>query len=197
VQGKAILGEARFRDGTPMRSARVTVLDPAGAKLGETKTDREGKFTFEPRCRCDHRFLVDGGDGHAAHYTVRGEELPRHLAAAGTASAMPGEIATASPSRPADRAAGAKQPEPDATRVADSIAYSAELRGELEAIQAQLVQLRRELAAREDSTRWRDVLGGIGYILGLAGLAFYFLGARRRGEGRAMGGEGRGTRDEG
>ncbi|HOU21896.1 MAG TPA: hypothetical protein PKX16_06700 [Kiritimatiellia bacterium] len=56
------------------------------------------------------------------------------------------------------------------------------LQGELQALQKQIVELRRDLAARDDRTRLRDILGGIGYILGLMGLAFYFLGTRRKTE---------------
>ncbi len=40
--------------------------------------------------------------------------------------------------------------------------------------------LARELKEFKEEVRFRDVLGGIGYIVGLAGLAFYFLGVRRR-----------------
>jgi nickel transport protein len=35
--------------------------------------------------------------------------------------------------------------------------------------------LREQIAAYEERRRWHDVLGGIGYILGLAGVAFFFL----------------------
>ena len=50
----------------------------------------------------------------------------------------------------------------------------------MESLRAEIVELRREFADYRNSTRLRDVLGGIGYILGLAGLAFYFLGVRRK-----------------
>ena len=43
----------------------------------------------------------------------------------------------------------------------------------------QLAALRRELAEFKEKQRFQDVLGGIGYLLGLAGVAFYFLGVRR------------------
>ena len=50
----------------------------------------------------------------------------------------------------------------------------------VEALTRQIVQLRKQLDDYEQKTRWRDVLGGIGYILGLMGVAFYFLGVRRK-----------------
>jgi nickel transport protein len=173
AQGKAISGEAYFRDGAPVRGARVTVFDATGAKLGETQTDPAGKFSFEPRRRCDHRFVVDGGDGHSAQYTVRAEELPASLPDGGGTSSVTSQSDPAPPS--SDPSAG-----PPVQRIAEPSDSHQGLQGELEAIQAQIVQLRRDLAAREDIARWRDVLGGIGYILGLMGLSFYFLGMRRK-----------------
>ena len=40
--------------------------------------------------------------------------------------------------------------------------------------------LRRELQEWRNQERLRDILGGIGYLLGMCGIAFYFLGTRRR-----------------
>jgi len=50
-------------------------------------------------------------------------------------------------------------------------------------IEKKIVELQRQLEAHERQTRLRDILGGIGYILGVAGIAFYLLG-RRRGRSR-------------
>jgi len=81
VQGTKISGEAYFRGGAPVRKATVAVLGPKGEKLGETTTDEEGKFTFVPRVRCDHRLVASAGEGHAAEFTVAADELPRGLPA--------------------------------------------------------------------------------------------------------------------
>ncbi|MEO5338811.1 MAG: hypothetical protein H7841_18305 [Magnetospirillum sp. WYHS-4] len=51
--------------------------------------------------------------------------------------------------------------------------------GDLElAVARQIAPLRAQIAAYEERIRWHDVLGGIGYILGLAGIAFFLLGRR-------------------
>ena len=44
----------------------------------------------------------------------------------------------------------------------------------------QVAALRRELNQLRAELRWQDVIGGIGYILGLMGLTFYFLGVQKR-----------------
>jgi len=48
----------------------------------------------------------------------------------------------------------------------------------------QIALLRQELDRWEHTCRLRDVLGGIGYIFGIAGVAFYFLGRRRNASGQ-------------
>lgn len=40
--------------------------------------------------------------------------------------------------------------------------------------------LEREIADLKETTRLHDILGGIGFIMGLAGITFYFLGVRKR-----------------
>ena len=206
VQGTKISGEAYFRGGAPVRKATVAVLDPKGEKLGETTTDEEGKFTFVPRVRCDHRLVASAGEGHAAEFTVAADELPRGLPApenAALADKQPpsGNSPRAAPPEP--RVSGTGEPSVSGTGVSpvrtlspgspgtgetpvllnsrtaggDSIAALAD---RLEGVEKQVVKLREDLVRYEDRVRLHDVLGGIGCILGLMGLTFYFLGVRRK-----------------
>ena len=57
----------------------------------------------------------------------------------------------------------------------------AELETLIEAAVAKRIRpLQRELAQMRESIRLHDILGGIGYIIGIAGVTFYFLGVRRK-----------------
>lgn len=47
------------------------------------------------------------------------------------------------------------------------------------AVAREVAPLRAQIDTWEAETRWRDVLGGIGYIFGLFGVAFYLLARRR------------------
>ncbi len=158
VQGSAIAGEAYFVDGSPARGATVTVLDPAGQTLGQTTTDSAGRFSFPLRFRCDHRVVVDAGGGHAKTVTVSAGEMP------GTLPAWDGKVPASDQDAP--------------TTVSSE--SGGELAAQLTALQGQLAELRKEVARYENKVRLHDVLGGIGCILGFMGLAFYFLGVRRR-----------------
>ncbi len=69
-----------------------------------------------------------------------------------------------------------------ADELPDDLASSTDdssVRAELEALRKQVVELRKELFAFQVKIRYSDLLGGVGFLLGLAGVAFYCLAVRR------------------
>ena len=157
AHGTTIHGEAYFHGKAPARDAKVTAFDSAGARIGETTTDEEGRFSLQAKYRCDHRLLVDAGDGHGAECVVAAAGLPDSLPARNHAPLTHASLGRA----PLSLAA----PSQDAV---------------LEVIRAEIAGLRDTLELYERRTRLRDILGGIGYIVGIAGVAFYLLGVRRK-----------------
>ncbi len=168
AEGPVIHGQAYARGGDPVGHASVVAFDSAGEKLGEATTDEQGDFTLPARFRCDHRLVLDAGAGHTAEFTLSAEELPRDLP--GRSSDAGSEEIGEAP-QPTTRAAAAISP-----------VDHEDLTARLESIDRQIVQLRKQLDGYEQKTRLHDVLGGLGYILGLMGLAYYFLGTRRKRE---------------
>jgi nickel transport protein len=158
VEGSKIRGEAYFEGDRPVREGVVKALDPLGEILAETKTDAEGKFTLPARYRCDYRVLVDAGGGHGGEAYVEAEDLPADLPP--RAGVPPAEHGHA----------------PHAHAAADSAAPS----DELHELQHEIEQLHRALDHYESKRRLTDVLGGIGYIFGLAGVGMYVLSLRKR-----------------
>jgi nickel transport protein len=172
VEGKTIRGEVYFRGGVAAQGAKVEAFDPQGRKLAEAMTDQEGKFSFPVRFRCDHRLLAQAGEGHAGQYTVEAAELPEGLPLPEGEADTPGQ-------EPAPPAASPARSDPAAGLPGD-----ARLKELIEAaVNQQVVPLRRQLDRFENTLRVRDVLGGIGYIFGIMGLLFFFLGKRNKGRG--------------
>lgn len=180
AEGTVVKGQVYAQGGEPIRQAKVTLLDPAGATLGQTTTDDEGEFTFQARSRCDHNVVVDVGAGHGAEYTLPADELPEALPARGDSGSAKGPPED-EPDRglsPLENKHVATAPEaqaPPATPSAESPTGEA-----IADLTRQVVALRKQLDAHQQRTRWQDVLGAVGYILGVMGLAFYFLGVRRK-----------------
>ncbi len=179
AEGRTIHGEAYFRGRVPAQDLPVRIYDPAGRELGQTQTDEKGEFTFEAREQCDHRFVVETGDGHRAEYVVPASEL----AGAEPRAALPGSEQTSEGPAAPEATAGAGEPagtDQQAEQARSSPAEPVPLAARIEALQSQVGALRQDLQQYEQTMRLRDVLGGIGYIVGLAGVAFYFLGMRRK-----------------
>jgi nickel transport protein len=207
--GKAIEGEVYFHGGEPAREAKVTLLGPDDQVLGQTTTDQEGKFRVPIRFRCDYRVVADAGAGHGAQYTVPADELAADLPPLGDKNAQPnGRPAAGTIGTTGEQSAGAETapdlsaeagatpevrvnqahqsaasqdaapPAPQPKRVRVSADQS--VPAELEAVAKQVAAMRSDLQKYRNDLHLRDLLGGIGYILGIMGIAFYFLGVRRK-----------------
>ena len=168
VEGHTIRGNAYFPGNVPAREIQVTAVAPDGRELGRTKTDQEGKFALDIRERSDTKIVAVAEDGHGAEFTVHAAELPEDLPAA-----APSAGPTAGPPGP-----------PAAHPAGQPSLPGQDLPGEIQALRAQVVELRGQVYDYEQRLRFRDVLGGLGYILGLAGVACYLLSLKRAGRPR-------------
>jgi nickel transport protein len=169
AEGKVIQGKAYFRGQVPAQDVTVTALDPAGQEIGKTTTDQQGAFSLEARFRCNHRLLADTGDGHGGEFTITAAELPEDLPARGEALQSPPATTT---NVATNTAAGG-----ESTAETGAVASAEHAHQQ---ILAELARLREQLSQYEQRVRLQDVLGAIGYILGVTGLASYYLASRRK-----------------
>lgn len=158
ADGDRIEGSAYFAGGGAATGARIQVLDAQGRPLTELTPDGEGAFSYQAQTAEDHIVVAETGDGHRAEWRIRASEL-----ASGFPSTAPQEPKTppASPPGPAMDA--------DLTVLVER------------AVARQIRPLREELAAAQGQAALRDVLGGIGYILGLLGLLAWWRSRRASG----------------
>lgn len=166
AEGTRIFGYAYFNGGTRAAGVRVAVVAPDGTPIFSGITDTDGTFRFEATGRVDHWISVAGDDGHAASFVIPAADLPERLPVSPGAAAVARSERAASP--PPDRAGAAAAP-----------IDADQLRAMIEQGVAQQIRpLREQIESYQDKIWWHDVLGGIGYIVGLGGLA-YGLGSRR------------------
>jgi len=169
VEGDTITGYAYFPGGGKAKHVKVTVRGPNGEAFGEVTTDDEGAFSFQARSRTDHVLTSESEDGHGATYTVAASELPESLP--GMTVTAGGEVSTpAAAAPPPDNPAQTPPATPPVEVVERAVA-------------AQIRPLREQLQHYEDLIRFRDVLGGIGYIVGVMGL-ISFLKTKKRAKDR-------------
>jgi len=159
--GDVIEGEIGFSNGDVADDATVEVFDGDGNKIGEVQTDEDGFFTYKPTQRTVHVFRADLGAGHVANARMEVEDLP-----------ILGDTAPAETETATAAAAAA----PQSSQPVDFSEAQREMLAEL--IHHEVNPLRREIAAYKEKNDFQTILGGIGYILGLFGLAFYIAAKR-------------------
>lgn len=164
--GGNIRVECSFSGGKPAMHAPVTVTDAAsGEELAKFKTDGEGMGAFpipdKARAnRLDLRLELMAGEGHRGEWIITADE---YLGAAPDASST-----DAAPETQAAQAA-APASAPAATAAVDKAALK---RIVDDALAKRLAPINRHLASLADPAPGiRDIVGGIGWILGLFGIA--------------------------
>lgn len=167
AEGAVVSGYGYFSGGDRAQDVVVTA-EAGGAVVHSGVTAEDGTFSFIATLRADHLIRLDAGDGHAASFTLRAAELPESLPTPEprTGGETPAPVKAAAPP--------AAPPALDDARLAELVER---------AVARQVRPLREQLDAYEQTTRWRDAAGGIGFIVGLAGLA-YGLASRKREEKR-------------
>jgi nickel transport protein len=173
AEGARIGGSAYFAGGGAASGARIEVLDAEGTKLAELAPDGEGRFAYSAQAPVDHLIRAITGDGHQAEWRVSAAELAAGFGSQGTVvgdGANPDQI-PASVSADPDASSAARRSAVDLDPALESAIERAVAR--------QIRPLREQLVAAEDRVRFQDILGGIGYIMGLAGLALWWTSRRR------------------
>ena len=165
VEGDTVFVESGFSDGTPCKNARIEVFDPSGNKLLEGKTNENGDFSFKPPQKTDLKLVLNAGMGHRGEYTVPAGELQGVVVGnqATTTEAMPAP--TAETQKPQGISEAAAQIDPkEIESIVDRV------------IQKRLRPLAQLVAKSQRKTGFSptEIFGGIGYILGLMGIAMYF-----------------------
>ena len=202
LEGENVHVESSFRRDAPVQGGTVVVLDlQTGAELLRGRTDREGAFVFPVPAvaRQGHglRIRILAGEGHQNEWCMDAAEfssLTSSRAAASAAAAStkaaagattaPGAAASGTGTVPAASVTGTGIAPASSTIGAGAAMTAALGREELEtivdaALERHLAPLRRSLAAASEAgPDLKDIVGGLGWIMGLVGIGLYF--SRRR-----------------
>lgn len=166
AQGDSIYTESYFNDGRKCVNSTVTTYDASGGQLAEGTTDAEGLFAFRrpelpaPR-RGDLKIVLVASMGHRAEYSLPATEIW------GKEVTPDGQETTAS----------LPVADPGSTPVA--VESTPNLDQLLARRLSPLTEAIRQLEKQQERASFRDIIGGIGYIVGLLGLYYYLRGRSR------------------
>jgi len=159
VEGDRVFTESKFSGGKKAKGAQVLVFDKEGQQLLEGKTDSKGSFSFRIPKLTDLRIVLNAGTGHRAEWTITESEIRQAW--------YQEETQEAAPPRQVSGNLGLGKEE-----IQELIDESLERR--LRPIVNMLVDLQAK------GPSMTEVIGGIGYITGLMGVALYFLSRRKK-----------------
>lgn len=193
VDGGRIVTESWFSKSSKVRAGIIEVFDAAsGEKYLSGTTDDAGNFAFDipPAARAkkaDLRITLQAGEGHANQTTIKAEEYlnvpvsPSKPVTPTPAPAGPGSDA-GNPTPPASSQASPPAPAPAAPAavVAAPASPDPRLLAAMDAmLDAKLAPMKSMLAESQDpAPSMTEIIGGIGWIFGLVGVAAYFKGRR-------------------
>lgn len=163
VEGGMLLGEGYFPGGGKAVNSKVELLDQNGKVLATTTTDNKGAFKLKvPEAKAPLKLVVIASMGHKGEYVLTAQDLgqgPKESKAA--ESNM-----TSGSSKYGSDAQDAKTGQID--QAALQAAIEKALDKKLAPIKGQIAKMQAERAIGV-----ADVIGGLGYIIGLLGLAAY------------------------
>ncbi|KAF1075196.1 hypothetical protein [Halodesulfovibrio sp. MK-HDV] len=192
AEGTTIHTESFFSSGSKAQNSAVTATDKKTGKViakGITNSNGEWSFPLSAdaiKTKDPIVVTLDAGQGHASSWTLQAEDFAdaavsvatEQLASTKTTAPTTDTNAQAS-SQTSPRTAEQESEQKTATPAATVTLTKTELdtlirtavRQELVPIKAQVAKLNAQIL--QPTTNMKDIFGGIGYILGLLGLAAF------------------------
>ena len=160
VEGDRVFVEGYYSGKKRAQNSRVEVFNKAGAKLLEGKTNEKGEFSFKTPEKTDLRIVLTNGMGHKNDFIIAVSDF--------------GEVeasVTSSPHEPEEIKTTAVPVSADPQQLEEIIDKA------LDRKLAPIVKLISE--TRREGPRLTEIIGGIGYIFGLLGVAAFFSNRKR------------------
>ena len=174
VEEDTVFTQSKFSGGRKARNATVVVYDKEGKQLLEGKTDEKGEFSFKIPKMTDLKVVLKASMGHLAEWTIPVEELAGHEAPSST----PAKVKQAAANLPPESAASQAQ-----TAITESATMGLTEKEIKEIVDASLDKKLKPITnmladSMDCGPGLTEIIGGVGYILGLVGVALYFTSRR-------------------
>ncbi len=160
VEGDKVYTESYFNDGKKCVDSKIEVFDNQENKLLEGITNENGEFSFKtPQEEGDLKIVLTASMGHRAEYIISANEL------VDTVGSIKEEL---------------EEPVPVVSPEVSSFDLK-EIQSLMEdALDKKLEPILREIKrSQEHKISPTEIIGGIGYIIGIFGIIAYFLSRKR------------------
>jgi len=166
VEGDKVYTESYFNDGKKCIDSKIEAFDNQGNKLLEGLTDEEGTFSFEVPAEDvidgDLKLVLTASMGHRAEYIIRADELGNIKDLMGENIEEPISAVSTETS-----SIGLKETQSIIEDTLDE---------KLKPIMREIREIKKSQEGRISPT---EIIGGIGYIIGIFGIVAYFLSRKK------------------
>lgn len=178
ADGMSIEGEVGFSNGDMAEAGSpVKVFNEMGEVIAELSLTDGGVFNYEAKTVAKHTFKANLSAGHVAEMVIEADEL--------TGLIMPQAQNTATKNTEQQTKSSGEAAAAGALMLNNQISV-----GQLQsivrsAVAQQVKPLQKELRAYKEKVMLRDIVGGLGFIFGLFGVAAWMASKRKVGEKHA------------
>ena len=186
MEGAEIVGNAYFAGGIAAGGANILVFNSAKQQLIKASPDADGSFRIKVPYSAGYDIEANTGDGHVAHWQIPASEVVKPSAS--TVTAKTNIVHSAASATATSANTNAQPAETPATKAQFNIlannspANDADLNVDANKL-AELIQtavakevgpLRMELQQADARAKLSDIIGGLGFIFGIAGIALWW-----------------------
>ena len=175
VEGDIVYTKSKFGGGREVKGGRIVVMDSLGNELLTGRTDNQGEFSFKVPGRMDLRIVLVAGQGHQSDWVLHAADM----------GALSSEEKT--DARVEDRTQVEQTAIESAKKGTESAAQASEIeREELEVVIESILDRKLKpiyamlAEIRQEGPGVKDIFAGIGYILGLVGIAAYVHSRKKK-----------------
>ena len=167
VDGNTVFVESKFNGGKKVKNGKISVTDARGIELLNGVTDDDGEFSFIVPKRSELKIVLDAGGGHRGEWKIPLEEVEAITTRSGDLNQKSGEH-TAPAAEPVQiRKPSADPGDPPSSRSEIELVVEKALDKKLKPIIKMLAE------TQQKGPTAKDIFAGIGYIVGLVGIAAY------------------------
>ncbi len=168
--------EAYYADGTKVRSGKITVFNKKGKKLLTGITDNKGNFFFPIPEKTDLKIVLEAGMGHRTEVSIKASALSDIKTVRVNTNFKRGErkeelVDNGNIEEKADQ----KEEHTDYERIKRIVN---------KALDKRFFLLSKEFNKMKNKIFLTEIIGGIGYIMGLMGIVMFFLSRKNSGKSR-------------
>ena len=176
VEGDVVYTDSYFPNKKKVIGGRIEIFDPAGNKLLEGKTDDRGSFSFKIPKRADLKIVLDATMGHRTEFILSAEEISEDTSREDTKWDDKEEAKWKIKKKVKGEYTASSNIYIDLEKM--EAIFEKTLDARLKPIERKIAKLQKE-----KGPGFNEIIGGLGYIVGLMGIVLYFKSKKVQNKG--------------